>query len=784
MRSVKLTFLFLLAVALSAQVVPDWFVLELSEPPVGRTRGTRRVAASQAGVRAAMRARLGARVEVKEFTEVVMNSLIVRSSASESELAALPGVRKVWPVYEIHPELDRVVGLLGVTKAWESVGGSDRAGAGMKIAILDSGMDLQHPAFRGDTMTAPQDFPKATNEDIRGQLNGKVIVYRTYDKMAGLDETALDNAGHGTGVAMIAAGLKVKSPYAEIQGVAPAAWLGVYRIFVGPTGGSSNTAIAAKAIDDAAADGMDVLNISWGFLPQIRPELDPLAPSLDRAASLGIVVVKSNGNSGPARLSGSTPSIGSAGISVGASWTDRIFASGVRVNGGDAIAAVPGDGAAPAGILTAPFKDVAAFDPTGLACNPLPDGALSGAVALILRGDCTFEVKIKAAQAAGAVAAVIYTHAASPNPSIMITGTAGIPAAMISNKDGVTVKGILSNVDSVVDLSFDDTLPFITDSNGITDFSSRGPGADGSIRPDLVAVGEEILTATQKTTKNGDLYDASGFTVADGTSFSSPMVTGAYAVLKAGRPALSSAQYRSLLVNSAAPFPSNTARPAPVQIGGAGRLDLQAALTGRLALSPVSLTFGMGGQRVEQTRNLRVSNLTGNLGSWRVEIDSADDVKATVDPAEFSLGAGGTVDLKVTFSGDVPVGESQGFLLFRPVDAADGERPQRLAYWYGVPSGKPTLATFIPSPPQSATAGSTVSLTLLVTDAIGATGSFDAPTGSVLEGSGSFVDATSVESAYPGYWLVRVRVGATAGQTNRFRIQAGATVREVSILSR
>ena len=213
-------------------------------------------------------------------------------------------------------------------------------------------------------------------------------------------------------------------------------------------------------------------------------------------------------------------------------------------------------------------------------------------------------------------------------------------------------------------------------------------------------------------------------------------------------------------------------------------MDLQAALVGRLAMNPVSVSFGMGGQKVEQSRNIRVSNLTGNLGSWKVEVDSADDVKATVEPAEFSLGAGDTVDLKVTFSGDVPVGESQGFLLFRPVDAADGERPQRLAYWYGVPSGKPVIGTFIPNPPTSGTAGSTVSLPFLLTDAIGAGGSFDAPSGVVLEGSGSFLDANSLDSAYPGYWLIRVRLGATAGQTNRFRITAGSVVREVSIISR
>ena len=776
--------LVLLAGVLSAQVVPDWFIVELTQPTAGRTRGARQVRQSHAAARAALASRFGARVEVKNFTEVVMNSLIVRSSAGEAALAAVPGVRRVWPVYEIHPELDRAVGLIQAAKAWETVGGVDRAGAGMKIGILDSGLDLTHPGFKTDALTAPDSYPRATNEDIRSRLNGKVIVYRTYEQMAGFAETALDNSGHGTGVAMAAAGVRVKSPKAEIQGVAPAAQLGVYKMFVGPDGGSSNTAIATKAIDDAAADGMDVINISWGFLPQIRPELDPLSPTIARAASLGVAVIKSNGNSGPARLSGSTPTVGPNGIAVGAAWTDRIFASGVRVNGGASIYAVPGDGPAPEVPLSAPLKDVAPLDSTGLACTVLPPGSLSGSIALILRGDCTFEVKLKVAENAGAVAAIVYTHTTSPNASGMATGTAQLPAVMISNKDGVAIKAILADAESTAEIAFGDTLPFIIDANGASDFSSRGPGADGSIRPDVLAIGEELLTAAQRNNPNGEIFDASGYAAQYGTSFASPLVAGAYAVLKAGRPGLTNPQYRSLLVNNAQPFPGNEPRPFPVQVGGAGRLDVQAALRGRLAMEPVSVSFGMGGQRMDVTRPIRIQNVTPNTGTWKVEIDSGDDVKATVEPAEFSLGAGDAITLQVRLSGDLPVGENQGFLLFRPVDADETERPQRMAYWYGVPSGKPAYASVIPSAPVTATAGANVTLNVLITDVIGAATPFEAPKVTVLEGGGDFISATSVDELYPGYWQVRLRIGSAAGQRNRFRIEAGAAIREVSIQSR
>lgn len=781
MMSGKLA-LVLLAGVLSAQVVPDWFILELNEPTVGRTRGARRVRESQTAARAAISARLGVRAEVKDATEVVMNALIVRSTAGESALATVPGVRKVWPVHELRLELDRAVGLLQVTKAWETVGGADRAGAGMKIAILDSGLDLTHPGFKTDSMTAPQGYPLASNEDIRGLLNGKVIVYRTYEAMQGFTESATDNAGHGTGVAMAAAGLKVKSPLAEIQGVAPGAWLGIYKIFVGPNGTSSSSASALKAMDDAAADGMDVVNLSWGSMPAVRPEFDSVATAVSRLASLGIGVVKSIGNSGPVRLSGSSPSLGTSGLTVGSAWTDRGFFSGVRVNGERSVYGVPANGFADAATVSAPLRDVALLDGTGLACSSLPTGSLAGAVALILRGECPFEAKLNAAEAAGAVGAIVFESAATTRPGVMDVGSSRLPSVMVSNRDGLGLRGKIAEADVSVEIAFSNSLPFLFDANGVSDLSSRGPGVDGSIRPDVLAIGEEVLTAVQRNNPNGELYDPSGFATEYGTSFAAPMVSGAYALVKAARPGLSAGQYRSLLVSTAQPFPATDLHPAAVQDGGAGRLDVQAALGGRLATEPVSVSFGMGGQIVDVTKRMRVSNTTGRVGSWVVEVDSANDVKATVEPAEFSLGPGDVIDLQVRFSGDVPVGESQGFLTFRDLDAGEEDRRQRVPYWYGVPSGKPASVTVLGAAP-TAKAGATLTLAVLITDAIGASAPFEAPKVTVLEGDGDMLELASVEDFYPGYWGIRIRLGAAAGQRNRFRIEAGAAIREVSILT-
>ncbi|HEU0124585.1 MAG TPA: S8 family serine peptidase [Bryobacteraceae bacterium] len=764
-----------------AQIVPDLYVLELTEPAApSRTRGALGVRESQARVRTAMAARMGRRAEVRSALEVVMNGFIVRAAATGAELAALPGVARVWPVFQLQPELDRVVKTHNIDKAWAQIGGSERAGAGVRIGILDSGLDLNHPAFQSSTMTPPEGFPRATNEAIQSRLNGKVIVYRTYDQLGGYDDSASDESGHGTAVAMVAAGPRVMAPLGEIQGVAPEAWLGIYKVFVGPDGATSNTAIAIKALDDAAADGMDVLNLSFGYLPAIRPDLDALSAAIERAAGLGLAVVKSAGNSGPVLQSGSGPAVGSGGLTVGGNRTDRVFSSGIRASGLDAMPAVPGDGTAPSAPVVAPVRLAG-----GNACDASPDGSFSGVIVLTPRGDCEFSAKLAHLQAAGAAAVLFYGVDAEPAAFVIGAGGSTLPSMMIDGRDAARlIQKLEETPEMAVEMAFQNTLPFLLDGDGVSSFSSRGPGPDGAIRPDLIATAEEVLTAAQAHNPSGDIYNSSGYAVVYGTSFSSPVVAGSYAVLKSARPGLSPNQYRSLLVNTAQPFPVHAERPARVQAGGAGRLDVENALRGRLSVDPVSLNLGIGNTRANASRRMRVQNVSSNVGTWSVSIDSADTTAPTVEPFEFSLGPGDVVDLQVALRGEVPQGETQGFLLFHSMDAVDGERPQRVAYWYAAPTGVPAMASFVPGAPSSATAGSTVTIAMLVTDATGVATPYETPTVTLLEGSGAFVEAASLERTYPGYWVIRLRVGEEVGQQNRFRIEFGPVIRELSIRGR
>ncbi len=195
--------------------------------------------------------------------------------------------------------------------------------------------------------------------------------------------------------------------------------------------------------------------------------------------------------------------------------------------------------------------DVATLE-DGLACAALPANSLAGRIGLISRGTCSFETKVNNAQRAGAVAALIYSTQESPDPISMALGSATLPVEMVSYDNGIAIKQTLASQPSLAG-----TMQFALNAvpqiaNRLTDFSAAGPNVDTGIKPDLTAVGADIYVATQTLDANGEMYDPSGYVLVDGTSFSTPLVAGAAALIKTARPGLSVDQYRSLLINSAA----------------------------------------------------------------------------------------------------------------------------------------------------------------------------------------------------------------------------------------
>src|SRR5436305_8355871 len=288
---------------------------------------------------------------------------------------------------------------------------------------------------------------------------------------------------------------------------------------------------------------MDVISMSLGTNVAVRLEDDPEVQALSQAAAMGVIVVISAGNNGPDPATIGSPAVTPSAIAVGASNNDRFFAGSLLLAGGKTLAAMPAATLAMPAPVAAPLADVANLDGTGLGCDPLPAGSLSGAIALIFRGTCTFEVKLNNAQAAGAIAATIYDNVPGEDPITMSIGGATLPAGMISNADGLQLRAQLANaITGTLDFT---PAPAFSNPARISSFSARGPNVDFGIKPDLLAVGQNLYTAAETIDPNGVLYNPSGYVVEQGTSFSAPLVAGAAALIKSARPGLTVDQYRS-----------------------------------------------------------------------------------------------------------------------------------------------------------------------------------------------------------------------------------------------
>lgn len=755
---------------LGAERIPGLFIVELAEEP-GKT-SAREAAIARDGV--ARRLAAGG-VEVLAATEHVLNSLIVNSASDDpAVLAGMPGVKNVYPVYEVFLELDRARALHRAQEAWTQVGGIENAGKGVKIAIVDTGIQRDHPGFQDPSLPLPQGYPRGNRDSDLAATSNKIIVARSYAVREGEEPSPEDSLGHGTAVAMVAAGVLHNAPFGEISGMAPKAWLGSYKVF--GASGLSNSAVVVKAIDDAVADGMDIINLSLGLFPAPRPEDDPVVQAVERASKAGVLVVKSVGNSGPDPTTTSSPSDAPSILSVGSSPNARILSAAAIVGSAPPYVAIPAAAPWPDDPVQGEMVDVAAVDQTGQACSALPEGSLAGKIALILRGGCFFEVKLNNAQRAGAVAGLVYTDA-NQEVAIMSVGTATLPGMMVSHADGLQIKRQIREEPGVRGVLRFEGVAVPADPRRVSRFSSRGPGHNFRISPDLLATGQDVYTAAQTINPEGEIYDPRGYAVLNGTSFSAPMVAGAAAVVKSFRPGLTVEQYKSILVNSASPLLINGEAPAGVQQAGAGVLNIYNALLQTTTVSPASLSFGSFGGTADVWRQLQVTNIAQKTRHYVVDVQPAGAAPALLAfPRDFWLapGASMTVSLKFEIFSAQP-GEYQGVVLIR---SGDGDPALRIPYWYGVGDGFPRRITVL-SAPASAAAGSVVNIQFRMTDAAGAIVlGFDPAV--IGPDNSEILEVRSLDTVLPGVYRARVRLEPTPG-LNVFSIHAWNMVTRVTI---
>ncbi|MBI3680952.1 MAG: S8 family serine peptidase [Acidobacteria bacterium] len=753
------------ALSAAAQTVPGRYILELeSAPPAGKTERSARIRAEQELVKGALALR---EVTVRATVDTVANAIIVEG-ADPAQLAGLPGVRRIHEVRYLTVKLDRVLPLMKLPEAWEKAGGRDRAGAGIKIGIIDTGIDYWHLGFQDSSMKAPDGFPKFSPETNRSYTNGKVIVARSYD-----GGSAEDKVGHGTGVAMAAAGVYHLGARGFMAGAAPGAWLGSYRANDGPSERFTTDNIL-RAMDDAVKDGMDVINLSLGA-PGISSTADSiLSLAIQKAVQSGVVMVTAAGNEGPDVATISDAGSTDEAISVGASENDRIPTSPALIIEGASITpfiAAPASNSEGHAPIQGTLLDITQFDRSGLGCGTFPPNSLRGKVALIQRGECFFSEKFANAQAAGAVAAVVYNNSNNPTRVIMDVGSETLAGLMISRADGNTVKDRLAaQPDTTFVLFFSLSLP--EDPNQVADFSSRGPTVDLTVKPDVLAIGGNVITATNGTTP-GD-PDTSGYIVADGTSLSSPLVAGAAAVVKGARPGLTVAQYRSLVINSARTFPEGS-NAIDVQQTGAGILNLSAALTTNAVATPVSVSFGELRGQSSLSKDLTVGNV-GRGDTFTMEVVSNDSLKPELSSPSVSLGQGATATVKVSWPhASPPAGAYQGYIQIKSADGSVSQVP----YWLAVRSTTPK-AISLASLPVRGTPGSQVDVLFRVVDGASLSLLEPQPDVTVVGGGGTVTLVRLLGSQYPGLYVGRLRLGLEAG-INTFKVTAGGLERQFNI---
>lgn len=752
----------------------------------------------------ALRSQLANRkYKVTGSVETVLNAVfVIATPAQVAELRSLPGVKAVRPLRRFHRNLDRAVVVIDANpKGWDLVGGPANAGKGLKIGMIDTGIDITHPAFQDPSLSIPAGFPKCdVQADCDNFTNSKVIVARSYIKQLAAgsgtpatttpdDYSARDRDGHGTSTSMCAAGETNSGPVATITGVAPKAYLGNYKVFGDPeVNGFTTGDIIIQALEDALNDGMDIVSLSLGSTAfsgaldtgatcgeSAGTPCDPEAYAVENAIQSGMLVVAAAGNEGAngdlTTSDGTTvttlntidsPGDAPSAISVAGNQNGHTWGSAVLVTGSNVPSTIQNiqaqaslDGPPP-GRATAPLFDVGPISGDPLGCNTIPGGSLSGHLALIQRGTCDFSTKVFNAQAAGAVGVIVYdTSLSTPITPEGLFGTS-IPMALIAEPGASALQSFID-----ANPGYPATLESVAvpqNYNVMAFFSSRGPTIDGMMKPDVTAVATDLYMAAERFNPDGDLYGPDGYTIAAGTSFATPQVTGTAALVKQTHPNFTPAELKSAVVNTAVGnvltetaftgTETGASVPAFLISQGAGLLDVAAALSSTVAVAPAAVSFGNLGTGAfpPAGQQLQITN-TGssavNLTLAVNQLTTDANAKVNLSSSSVSLGAGQSTTVTASLGGTMPVsGSYQGFITI-----TGGAKPLQVPYLYILGDGVPYNTTPV----------------LSVSD-------FDCTVGEVLPEGGigfQLIDQYGVPiSGIPITWAVNIGGGSISSDPN------------------
>jgi len=557
------------------------------------------------------------------FTSAYNGMAVTASGADADQLRDVPGVVGVWPVLQVAAptpatststkDLTSALAMTGADVVYSELG---YTGQGIKVGVIDTGIDIDHPDLGG---TGKPDMTPFPSSRVKW---GYDFVGDAYNPEGSTDAALTpapdgipdDCSGHGTHVAGII-GADGNFATGGVRGVAPKVTFGAYRVF--GCDGSTSTDIVLAAMDRAITDHMDVVNMSLGE-PYMSWPSYPTSVAAQTMQKAGVILVSSAGNEGADGVfTTSTPSVSDSAISVASFENTKIPAHSFTTSTDRSVPYLPAEGAPIA--PTSGSMDLAAAGPDTAGANTACDQVSSDVkrkAALISRGTCDFYTKAVNAQKAGATAVVMYNNVPGL-ASITVVGDKAItiPVVLIPLADGTALAASLQA--GAVSLTW--AAGWITTPNPVgglvSDFSSYGLAADLSLKPDLGAPGGNILSTYP--------IEKGSYANESGTSMASPHVTGAVALLLQAKPDLKgkTTKVRELLQTTgtlaAWSQDPTSGLLEPVHRQGGGLIQIATALTTQQTVSPGKISLGEGSAGA-QTTSITLTNASNKPVTYAI----------------------------------------------------------------------------------------------------------------------------------------------------------------------
>ncbi|MFC5604817.1 S8 family serine peptidase [Sporosarcina koreensis] len=571
---------------------------------------------------------------------------------------------------QVDAAMSTSVPFLGIENLWKN----GIEGKGIKVGVLDTGIDYNHPEFK-DVYKGGKNYIVHNSQYSRPRADDDPYETSPLDRASTTPEFNTQGSSfytsHGTHVAGTIAAIGANEY--NIKGIAPKVELYAYRVLGGY--GSGATAGIIKAIDDSVKDGMDVINLSLGGSSNSSTASDAIA--INNAMLGGTVAVVATGNSGPNRGTIGNPSTAALGIAVGNSTNpESMYEASVTVKAGsyDNTSIIKLMGVKFGQDVTKALEgefDVVSIPGVG---NPKDFTGIDvkGKVALISRGDIAFVDKIANAKAAGAKIVLIHnsqTGTGSPGPANVFLGDSFdfIPAFDMSYTEGKALRDALTAA-GTGKVSFSNVTSTKTTGDEINSSSSRGPAnPDFDIKPDVVAPGTNIMSSVPAYGKDYPDADYSeSYDRYTGTSMATPHIAAIAALIRQANPTWTPFDVKVALSNTAKvldkKFDVFAQGPGRVQAYEAAYPTILAYALGKTTFSGKevnnekgTVTFGRVGQvrdvDITVKKQIRVEDFAGKGGDYTVRVETTkafNNAKITVDKSAFTLNGTEMLELTLT----------------------------------------------------------------------------------------------------------------------------------------